>query len=307
MWKVLLVEDEVFVRESVREIIDWESMGFTVIGEAGNGVEALRLIRREPPDLVLADIIMPEMDGIELLRQTREAGVRAKFVMLTCMSEFEYIRQAMEYGASNYILKLSMNVKDLRETLGKIGAELEREREQQREPARIDEAARGVPAEGQQAGGMAEHPAPGRQPAGDAGQGGTGYGMPTSHPELSKIIAYIHDHYDQDLSVKFLSHYVMMGENYVSALFKKKTGCTLIHYLHQVRIDKAIWYLRHTGLPVSEIGHKVGFANDNYFIKIFKRHTKQTPSLYRKEEGWRTGEGRNTWANEAGQAGCGSD
>ena len=294
MWKVVLVEDEVFVRESVREIIDWESMGFTVIGEAGNGVEALRLIRREPPDLVLADIIMPEMDGIELLRQTREAGVQAKFVMLTCMSEFEYIRQAMEYGASNYILKLSMNVRDLRETLGKIGAELEKERQQQRKLARIDEPAGGPPAEGQRAGES-------------AGQGGTGYGMPTSHPELSKIIAYIHDHYDQDLSVKFLSHHVMMGENYVSALFKKKTGCTLIHYLHQVRIDKAIWYLRHTGLPVSEIGHKVGFANDNYFIKIFKRHTKQTPSLYRKEEGWRDGEGRGVWANEAGQAGCGSD
>ncbi|WP_020618298.1 response regulator [Paenibacillus daejeonensis] len=289
MWKVLLVEDEVFVRESVREIIDWESMGFTVIGEAGNGAEALRLIRREPPDLVLADIIMPEMDGIELLRQTREAGIRAKFVMLTCMSEFEYIRQAMEYGASNYILKLSMNVKDLRETLGKIGAELEKESDGQRELARTDEAT--------------GRPAAEEQRTDESSQSSAGYGTRVSHPEVSKIIAYIHDHYDQDLSVKFLSHHVMMGENYVSALFKKKTGCTLIHYLHQVRVDKAIWYLRHTGLPVSEIGHKVGFANDNYFIKIFKRHTKQTPSLYRKGEGWRSGEGRDEWASEAGQAG----
>lgn len=331
MWKVLLAEDEVFVRESVREIIDWESMGFTVVGEAGNGTEALAMIREEKPDLVLTDIIMPGMDGIELLRQTREAGIRSKFVMLTCMSEFEYIRQAMEYGASNYILKLSMNVKDLRETLGKIRAELEKE-ERQREERRGGAPRDGYAADGWAAIGAGRAPgvtpppgarhAQGEPLAGAAGPvpGGTpphgagpvpgmtpphgashaqdgplgayeagsvpaeaGSEERITHPEVNKIIAYIHENYHEDLSVKFLSQYVMMGENYVSALFKKKTGRTLIHYLHQVRIDKAIWYLRNTSLPVSEIGQKVGFANDNYFIKIFKRHTKRTPSLYRKE------------------------
>lgn len=260
MWKVLLAEDEVFVRESVREIIDWESMGFMVVGEAGNGAEALRIIHREKPDLVLADIIMPEMDGIELLKKTREAGIGSRFVMLTCMSEFEYIRQAMEYGASNYILKLSMNVRDLRETLGKVRAELEKDAGRRKaELETVHEA---------------ENP--------DAAWGESEERI--THPEVNKIIAYIHENYHEDLSVKFLSQYVMMGENYVSALFKKKTGHTLIHYLHQIRIDKAIWYLKNTGLPVSEIGPKVGFANDNYFIKIFKRHTKTTPSMYRKEQ-----------------------
>lgn len=293
MWKVLLAEDEIFVRESVREIIDWESMGFTVVGEAGNGAEALRIIRREKPDLVLADIIMPEMDGIELLRKTREAGIRSRFVMLTCMSEFEYIRQAMEYGASNYILKLSMNVKDLRETLGKIRTELEKEERQSKVALRTEDAAGGraeeesaasaATADGVYAERMAE-PVAGNGRAAEAPNTELSNGDDRiTHPEVNKIIAYIHDHYNEDLSVKFLSQYVMMGENYVSALFKKKTGHTLIHYLHQVRIDKAIWYLRHTSLPVSEIGQKVGFANDNYFIKIFKRHTKLTPSLYRKE------------------------
>ena len=68
------------------------------------------MIRSNPPDLVLTDIVMPEMDGVELLRRTRVEGYASKFVMLTCMSEFEYVRQAMEYGASNYILKLSMSV-----------------------------------------------------------------------------------------------------------------------------------------------------------------------------------------------------
>ncbi len=268
MWRVILVEDEVFVRESVREIIDWNSMGFEVVGEAGNGVDALQLIKQEKPDLVLADIIMPQMDGVELLRQTREAGYISKFVMLTCMSEFEYMRKAMEYGASNYILKLSMNVKDLRETLEKISTELNKERQerklyvaiqseqnQRRNTSRdVSDSVRGRLEEDK-----------------------------ITHPEVNKIIAYIHEHYAEDLSVKFLSQYVVMGENYVSALFKKKTGHTLIHYLHQVRVDKAIWYLKNSKLSISEIGVKVGFVNDNYFIKIFKRLTNETPSQYRKQ------------------------
>lgn len=124
MWSVLLVEDEVFVRESVREIISWEELGFMVIGESGNGTEALELITRDKPDLVLADIVMPGLNGIELLKQTRQAGLNTKFIMLTCMGEFEYVRQAMEYGASNYILKLSMSVGSLRDTLRKVSAEL---------------------------------------------------------------------------------------------------------------------------------------------------------------------------------------
>lgn len=261
MWKVLLVEDEVFVRESVREIIAWEELGFTVSGEAGNGAEALDLIRREAPDLVITDIIMPEMDGVELLRRAREEGCTSRFVMLTCMSEFEYLRQAMEYGASNYILKLSMSVNSLRETLQKISGEL-----QNQEGRSQSAAAAAAPA-------AEEGPEPAQPPL----QQGV-----TSHPEIQKILQYIHAHYPEDITVKSMSQYVMMGENYVSTLFKKKTGESLIHYLHRVRVNQAVQYLLHSDLPVYEIGNRVGFVNDNYFIKIFKRLTAYTPSQYRQ-------------------------
>jgi len=161
------------------------------------------------------------------------------------------MRQAMEYGASNYILKLSMSVKDLRETLVKISKEL---------------AHKEVPIE------RTNLPAT------------TAPKAKITHPEVNKIIQYIEQHYDQDITLKFLARYVMMGENYVSALFKKKTGETLIHYLHRTRINKAIEYLTDTDWPVNQIGHQVGFMNDNYFIKIFKRMTGTTPSQYRQQK-----------------------
>lgn len=255
MWKVLLVEDEVFVRESVREIIAWEELGFTVSGEAGNGAEALEMIRQDAPDLVISDIVMPEMDGVELLRRTREEGYDSRFVMLTCMSDFENVRQAMEYGASNYILKLSMSVNSLRDTLRKINNELVKSQENRKVSAGPSGSAVPLP------------PLPHEEL--------------TSHPEIQKILQYLHAHYDEDITVKSMSQYVMMAENYVSTLFKKKTGQTLIHYLHQIRVDQALQLLIHSDLPVYEIGNRVGFVNDNYFIKIFKRLTEQTPSQYR--------------------------
>ncbi|MDG0791416.1 response regulator [Cohnella ginsengisoli] len=268
MYKVLLVEDETFVRESVKEIIRWEEMGFTLAGEASNGVEALEIIKRDPPDLVLCDIVMPQMDGLALLKETRGAGIGCKFVMLTCIGDFEAMRQAMEYGASNYILKLSMSVKDLRETLAKVSRELSggSATAAARPGATLQPSASYPPSSSLQSSAS-------RPPLAERER--------ITHPEVNKIIQYIEQHYDQDITLGSLSRYVMMGENYVSALFKKKTGETLIHYLHRTRVDKAIELLMNTDLPVNRIGQRVGFMNDNYFIKIFKRMTGTTPSQYR--------------------------
>ncbi|WP_182300389.1 response regulator transcription factor [Cohnella cholangitidis] len=125
MWKVLLVEDELFVRESIKMIINWEELGFAIQGEADHGEEALRLLQEKHFDLVITDIKMPVMDGVELLKQARTLDLNCKFIMLSCLNEFEYVRQALEYGASNYILKLSMSVSSLVESLTKIKSELE--------------------------------------------------------------------------------------------------------------------------------------------------------------------------------------
>jgi len=252
LWKVMIVEDEVFVRESVKELIRWEEMNFTLVAEAGDGLEALELMKKEPPDLVITDIMMPGMDGVELLKEARRAGMTSKFVMLTCIGDFEHMRQAMEYGASNYILKLSMSVNDLRETLSKINNELTLSKAKQPPDQTQHQHSAAAPERN------------------------------ISHPELNKILSYIEQNYDKDISVKSLARYVMMGENYVSALFKKKMGTTLIHYLHEVRVHRAIRYLLETDLTIHEIGQKVGFVNDNYFIKIFKRCTGTTPSQYRQ-------------------------
>ncbi|SDS18930.1 two-component system, response regulator YesN [Paenibacillaceae bacterium GAS479] len=127
MWTVLLVEDETFVRRSIRSGIPWEDNGFTVIGECSNGEEALEFMSKETPDLVVSDIRMPIIDGIDLLRASRQKYPRTRFVMLTVMNDFEHAQQALELGASGYVLKLYLTPDKMAEALLKVSQELERE------------------------------------------------------------------------------------------------------------------------------------------------------------------------------------
>ncbi|MDQ1914651.1 response regulator [Paenibacillus sp. GD4] len=135
MWKALLVEDEPFVRRTIIQLLDWEAMGYEIVGEADDGETALEQIEAHRPDLVITDIMMPNMDGLELLRRAKSSGFEGAFVMLTCMNEFEYARQALEYGANGYLLKLSMSPDSLKQVLDKVKAELVRK---ELEKSRLD-------------------------------------------------------------------------------------------------------------------------------------------------------------------------
>lgn len=106
MFKVLLVDDEVFVRKGLLELIPWEQLNYTITGEAENGREALQLMERLQPDLVITDIRMPIVDGLELIRNVKERNeCNPAFVIISGYDDFKYAQQAMRYGVHDYILK----------------------------------------------------------------------------------------------------------------------------------------------------------------------------------------------------------
>jgi len=105
MYKVLLVDDEQIILEGVSQIVDWESAGAELCGALPNGAEAYRQIFRDPPDIVISDIRMPGMDGLELVRRTAETHPRIRFILLSGYNDFEYARSAMKYGVRHYLLK----------------------------------------------------------------------------------------------------------------------------------------------------------------------------------------------------------
>ena len=106
MINVLIVDDEPFIRQGLILLIDWNSLGFQVCGQASNGVQALECIRTMRPDLVISDIKMPEMDGMQLAKIIYEQyGGEMKMVLLSGFYEFEYAKQAIKYQVNDYILK----------------------------------------------------------------------------------------------------------------------------------------------------------------------------------------------------------
>ncbi|MFD1954961.1 response regulator [Paenibacillus thailandensis] len=251
-WSAIVVEDEAQARAYVKTLLHRSESEFRVVGEAADGKEALELIGRYRPDLVITDIMMPAMDGVELLKKAREAGYDCRFVMLTCMNEFEYARQALEFGASSYMLKLSMDLASFKQMLEKVDAELKKLGRFKR----LESYLSALPEETKAA---------------------------TDHPEINKVIDYLNESYRENVTLATAAAYVKMDPSYLSDLFKRKTSYTLTQYVMRLRVDAARFYLTHTGDSVSGIGERVGFMNDNYFIKIFKRFTGVTPSVYRKQ------------------------
>lgn len=126
MYKILLVDDEAVVREAIKERIDWNEHGFECVGDCENGLEAVELAERFRPDVVLTDICMPFMDGLELTRHLAKASPATRVVILTGHEDFEYAQQAVKLKVNDYILK-PITAAELREALGRIRADMDSE------------------------------------------------------------------------------------------------------------------------------------------------------------------------------------
>lgn len=105
MYTVFITDDEVSIREGLKCIMDWEELGFTICGEAGNGSDALHEILTKKPNLVLLDIRMPKMQGIDVIKAAREQGFVGKCILLSGYSDFGYAQTAIRYGVDFYLTK----------------------------------------------------------------------------------------------------------------------------------------------------------------------------------------------------------
>ncbi len=120
MKKVLIVDDEILVRMGFRSILDWESCGFSVVGDAADGQEALNKIRQLQPDLVFTDLKMERMDGFELMKACAAEYPRIRFIVLSSYNDFDNVRKAMKCGAQDYVFKLDVKPEQLRKILSEI-------------------------------------------------------------------------------------------------------------------------------------------------------------------------------------------
>lgn len=130
MTKVFLVEDEIVIRSGIKNSIDWQKEGYEFSGEASDGELAYPMILKAKPDILITDIKMPFMDGLELSKMVKEALPEIKILILSGYNEFEYAKEAIHIGVADYLLKPISSAK-LLEALGGIAKQIEQKREEQ--------------------------------------------------------------------------------------------------------------------------------------------------------------------------------
>lgn len=249
MLKVLVVDDEAYVRKGIVMETDWAALDCMVVGEAENGRAGLTAAQKYAPDLIVSDIRMPQMDGIEMLRCLREGGCRASVIFLTAYSDFSYAQSAVRLLASDYLLK-PFEDGELEAAVERIKARLERERGE-REAQRERELS--LPFS--QDGGKKKY--------------------------VAEAIDYISRHYgDEDISVGTIAESLGISEGHLSHVFKKETEYTVAAYITRCRMNAAVKLLSNCRYKVYEVAEMVGYRDITYFSSSFKRMVGTSPSEY---------------------------
>lgn len=118
--KIVIIDDEMILRNGFKYLCDWESHGFTIAGEAANGIEGFHLVEQIRPEIVITDIVMPGMDGISLTAQIKEHFPDIHIIVLSSYDDFSYAKSVFKLGIADYLLKPELEASDLLHLLEKL-------------------------------------------------------------------------------------------------------------------------------------------------------------------------------------------
>ncbi|MGF6991025.1 two-component system response regulator YesN [Lachnospiraceae bacterium PF1-21] len=126
MYKILIVEDEILARIGLRQLLDWERSGFALLKDATDGEEAIISIKKYQPDIILLDLNIPKINGLEILSFLKREKISAQVIVISCHEEFEMVKEAMKLGAFDYLRKLNLSGEELQDILCKAVQEREK-------------------------------------------------------------------------------------------------------------------------------------------------------------------------------------
>lgn len=246
MIKVLVVDDEKLVRKGVVTGVDWHSLGCLVVGEASNGIEGIEYFYEYSPDLIITDIRMPKMDGIQMITQLREDDIDIDVIFLTAYDEFSYAQKAIKLLAADYILK-PFEDGELEESVLRIKEKVISKKRTKKDEKDID----------------------------------IGVRLGEKSAYVRGAMDYIKDnYYNFDISVDSIAEVLGISGSHLSRTFKKETDYTILSYITEYRIEKAKLLLSNHRNKVYEVSSLVGYRDNTYFSSIFKKTTGISPSEY---------------------------
>lgn len=254
MYNLLVVEDESLIRRGIRAFIDFDGLGIGTFFEAENGEEALKIVNSQRIDLILADINMPKMNGLDFCRLAKERDPSVKIAILTGYDYLDYAIRAIKVGVDDYVLKpLS------RDDVKKLLFNLVEKKKAADSFAAVRQAVDKLAVDS----------------GGDTGQGIRAQMADVMEEHLS----------DCEFSLSAMAAQFGYSLSYLSTLFKKCFGETFRDYLLNLRLERAKILLLSTQMKNYEIAAAVGIEDPNYFSVCFRRKYSQTPKEFRTEAG----------------------
>ncbi len=244
-YEVIVAEDEELILHNLVQKINAHP-GFKVIGEAQTGARALELVGKYLPALLVTDIRMPVMDGMELLGKARDLYPDMKFIIISGFSDFEYAREAIHLKAYDYLLKpVSQN--DILDVLTRLQKDLELEKDDYLNYFSED------------------------------------YAHASPEKIAGLLQEFIASHYQHPLNLSVIAQTMNYSQSYLTKIFLQEYECTPIKYLNQTRLKKACYLLVHNPeLTVSRIAELTGYEDQAYFSRTFKKNMGISPLQYKK-------------------------
>lgn len=258
MLKVLIVEDEEIIRKGLVHTVDWLSMQCIVVGDAGDGKEGLQLIGQLRPDLVITDIRMPLMNGIEMVEQALNIYPFYS-IILTSYSEFEYAKQAISLKVFEYLLKPVDE--------GKLAEIIERIKREYRQDKVFNDIIINTKSIGEI--NLIE------LDVYLSDQDKLNY-------YVSEAIKQIKNGYQKKLSIEGIAEELGVSPSYLSRKFKEATSQTFLDILNKYRIQKAVELLETGKSRIYEISNMTGFSEYKHFCNVFKKYTGTSPTDFMK-------------------------
>lgn len=252
MKTILIVDDEPRTREGVRKTLEAWSAGRFRIETAASGVEALAWLEHNEANLLITDIRMPQIGGLDLVEQLSGMAHPPVVIVISGHPEFDYAQKALQFGVVEYLLKPI----DKKKLVAAVEAAVKREENNHR----IERMEKLVD-----------------RKLLDVSQEERVYS-----PQVQEAIEYVNGRLEQPVTLRDVAEHLHMNASYFSVLFKEQTGLTFSEFVTRRRVQRAKELLAGTRLTINEISERTGYQTAKYFVKVFRSLEGVSPGQYRK-------------------------
>ncbi|GKU81867.1 response regulator [Niallia sp. NCCP-28] len=251
---ILIVDDEPRSRQGIKKMLEaWANSEFEIM-MAANGKEAIQIIQQQKVNILITDIRMPQITGLNLLTLIKEQNMSPVVIVISAYSEFEYAQASIRLGVINYLLKPISKKKLIEAVEDAVAIEKKQERAGIIEKV-VDDKLIDANAKNQSSRGI-----------------------------IREAMLYIDNHLKYELTQKEVAEHIHLNPSYFSVLFKEQAKLTFSEYITRRRVQHAKNLLISTSLSVGDVAEESGYKTAKYFIKIFKELEGVTPSAYRKNQ-----------------------